>query len=505
MRLLPLPGHGLHPAIPESPPPLEANDAVSGPTLGGFVGLCTVVGAAALRRPQPWAIATRYAAYAGILCTVGGLLQEEFSHQVFAKPFLKSQNISLPRRKLWERTQYIDQDNFVITGAVAGVLASTLLRRPWTTYGWRRYVGAACFGSLAGDVAYTSLYLDRVKEAKRLRRRRIDEMRRMMPEVMRASAKEWPQLTGRISGWSRSAEELRTPAITVHESLANQKKPLEQRIAHQSTVPPSLSSSGSSPLGSLLGPDGDIDDEEAAANLDEMDPRPHVSKIEEGERIFHPETNYRWAAYGEEAKRILEDHIAHLNERRAGLAKEAEYAWHQIAVREAEFYDTPNGTPEKQTKRIELGYLANVHVNTWLEIGSIDWMIADSNKNLLQLQSMLTKEPGKSGSGHWIPQISDAVRRQPPKHSLKILRASQDGTNISAAELEFQKREMEFALSEPGLELIGEDGKPVKDPYTALKQDLKKLSEAQEMIRESQSVVQKLIDEAETRVRELED
>ncbi|KAK5002924.1 hypothetical protein LTR28_010816, partial [Elasticomyces elasticus] len=66
-------------------------------------------------------------------------------------------------------------------------------------------------------------------------------------------------------------------------------------------------------------------------------------------------------------------------------------------------------------------------------------------------------------------------------------------------------REMEFALSEPGLELIGEDGKPVKDPYTALKQDLKKLSEAQEMIRESQSVVQKLIDEAETRVRELED
>ncbi|KAK5152919.1 hypothetical protein LTS14_008027 [Recurvomyces mirabilis] len=116
---------------------------------------------------------------------------------------------------------------------------------------------------------------------------------------------------------------------------------------------------------------------------------PHLTEISRyGEGLIpYPNTNYTWRGTVEQ----LHTHVTRLRAKRQKLAREAELLWQWLAKREADMYSIPmqpmGEGDERLAARRYIEVLGNTHQKVWNRISQCDWMIADAQKRVTQLQA----------------------------------------------------------------------------------------------------------------------
>ncbi|GAB7342677.1 hypothetical protein MBLNU457_g0831t1 [Dothideomycetes sp. NU457] len=453
MRLLPNPWYGLHPAWPDQPPPLSASNFTAAPGIGANVGLYGVaVGAFFKGRPTLGLTAAAYTmALAGC-----GYAYLNYAEGVTARRFLETKGINVPKRKFVDRLGSFDQDNVLLLGVLVGIAVAARRIRPehMSRFSW--YGGAACFGTLGSQMALKLVPWPARREAQ-------DQV--MKNGVIAQQYHGEIIATMRPNSWPWMREEIDTadsPAASPASARGGREtdRPAESLpllIARVLVDPSSVGGEDSNELLERL----------QAEKLDYDDPRPHLSEFEDGERVFKPQTNYEWMPRSDEEARLrLNEHIEYLKKRREGISKEAELFWHTVAIKEAEYYKTKDDTPLKKEQRAALGIMNQVHLDIWLQASVLDWMIADSTKNLLQVEAMSGND-----KGIWLPPLPKTAEKIKPKLTGKLLAELSDANRDDYARL----KELETPVGvhrDEKLELAAE---AVKEMLTALENRQKAL------------------------------
>lgn len=401
-----------------------------------------------------------------------------------ARAFLRTKDIEVPRRKVLERVGHIDIDDYLVFGAAIGIAIAATRRKPWTVKGWRRFGGAACFGSAAGLpvwIAVDNADAGRIAELGRENIRIRESYEAEVNEAWRAWRFGSPQAITPQTYSMQSAEQLpqvSSAAWSVARTADNLQKTLT-RGARESES---------------LGQASEGDGEEA----DEQDPQPHRSQLMDGERQFRPQRNYSWIAEsGAESIAVLEKHIDHLKERRLLLAQEAELLWHQIAVKEAAASQVPRDTLAGEKQYATLDVMGEAHVNIWLEVSVIDWMLADSRKMIMQ------SEAYQKGT-HWIPEPTPNATAIVPKYTLQVLeelaRRQMDMQELMDGARASLREFATSAASDPDMEILdSKTGKPTSDPVVRKEEILKATQQLDKEVSMNSEAMQDLIAEARKR------
>lgn len=402
--------------------------------VGGTLGLFAMLVGRIRGRPE---IGLPVAAWSGLLLS-SLMVAGRYLEGAEAKAFLDTKGIQIPKARLVERVGHIDWDDFALVGAGVGMLIAA--RRPGQMSKFSRYGGAACIGFCAADMACALAPWPANAEAK-------VELIRQLAIKKQYENEVWA--TSPFEGRRRRARQ-DTQAVPPHSAgPTGPTGPTSiQQLLRQGAD--STNNTPQSPLASQF------DEEQAVRELDETDPRPHLSELRDGVRVFRPETNYRWSP-GKDGESELTEHIEELKKRRADLSREAELLFHQIAKREALFYDTIPNSVEKTERRASLEIMGDLHINVWIEIGMVDWMLQNSNKNLLQLKAMKEKT-------HWVPPPPRNAETIKPAYTLQLLKA-----------LEGLNRDHLDAISETS-EILQKDpadhvGRTMTDPRTDMPTD----------------------------------
>lgn len=147
MKILPDDYRGHHPAFSAFPEDSLRHriGVTSFVPLSGGVAFSLGTICAIARHPQPWATATKAAAYitTGLAAysIATGYLKERN-----ARTFLRSQGIEPPKGRWLARVGHYDLDDSVLLGGFLGILVAFMRKSPSPVLGWKRYVGAFTFG-----------------------------------------------------------------------------------------------------------------------------------------------------------------------------------------------------------------------------------------------------------------------------------------------------------------------------------------------------------------------
>lgn len=475
MRLFPPPYEGLDPAYPVTPAPLPCSKVWDGAVNGAFIGVLGTLIGAFRKRPG---MGLTYAAYGTLGSSLVGIIQEVAVTDVRIE-YLQEKGIRVPRRSYYERLGSVDYDNFAILGAATGIVVAASSRRLPTVQGFTKYFGAASFGVLGAHSAMLSVQWPKLREGINTALRQEELWSRRKPE-----ADNWP--TAGLSSTYTSLIKLR-----VLYNERTKSEPQTSQVEHQpiadviggmfkhgqppNQAPEPVGVASREMVGEFVDAMDDIDE---ATRLDETDPKPHLSAVHDGERVFQPATNYRWSV-GPNGEVEMKAHLAHLQAKRLELSREAELVWHKMAVKEAEFYKLSRDHPEKDLARAALQVLNVVHVSLWTEISVQDWMIADTNKNLLQWQAIGDKSA-------WIPSLPANSTKINPKYSFKVLENDLYDTQYMLDEMRQARDQVREDMSNPD-EVDFIDSKTGERP------------------KDKQAFVQGLLDMAEKGVKDLEE
>lgn len=448
MIILPAPWEGLHPAFPKRPDPFNTNSITNAPVQGGTVGLAWTVGAAMFNKSP--ASGLKAGAWVTVASLIGGVAVEQYLGRLVARPYLESKGLTVPRQKLIERPFHADENSFIIAGGCAAILLSRMIAQPWAVTGWKRSLGAFSIGSFGGSLCsygyhYTQLkpYVERIQQQKQTALR-----------------------------YSQEVKEFHRRRKDMGDDLANNDRQAASGALGMTSLQQLLKDVG----GNMnLGTNKEDVEPTPMHDLDEKDPQPHFSELRDGERIFKPHTNYKWQP-GPDGVQKLEDHISALRTRRTQLAQEAENIFHNMATKEAEYYDTSSSTPQKEERRIALEVLGHVHMNVYLEISQVDWCIADSKKNILQIRAMDKKS-------HWIPD-APTTKVATPTLTMQLLDELERDNAVSMEDLEVLKENTAMALNDPNLQVVDtKTGQALKDPHASVRKDIEEIEGAQKEAR----------------------
>lgn len=460
MLILPPPWEGLHPAFPQRPEPFYTTSLTNAPVEGGTIGLAWATAATLFRRSPMSGV--KAAAYATLTCAAFHVASEQFVGRVVVTPFLESKGITIPRQKIITRPFVFDENSFIVAGGIAGVLLARTIARPWSVTGWKRAVGAFSIGAFVGDLSSYAFYwrqieptAEKVRQQKALQAMYQDEVsdfRRQRLAIKYGShfdlSATTTTTTTPTSQDTPNAAPSAMGATTMHQLLGDLKRAAEDALEKT-----------------------DAYDGPTAQELDEKDPQPHMSDMRDGERTFHPETNYDWSGTVGD----LQSHIDSLRARRQKLKAEAELLWHKIARNEAEYLALPTSDQHHHDQdRMRLKLMNHLHVNSYLEISELDWMIADSQKRQLQLQ--------RSPQDPWIPPAPETAALPSPSgtptapHTLKLLSELAAENAFSIAEAQSLLQYAQMALQDPTLTALDpRTGKMVADPHAAAKEDIDRI------------------------------
>jgi len=272
---------------------------------------------------------------------------------------LEEEGVKVPKHKWFDRIGHVDQDDLVLSGALAGLATAVYQPHKYpTVVGWRRPIGLACVRGLAFWVLGQPLiwYLNRHTIADDWKKYSAAKQKAHLAEIellRKTSMKK--QSKGTVFQWPASGSSF----------PAQMTAPTNPLLSHD------------------LPPDPAI--------LDSIGPgkAPHELAYDTWEEkvVALPTTDYRWEPTSSaDGERSLQGHIEKLLERRQKLVKQVEWLWHELAIRENNYHNLPPGE-DKDITRKKLELLGSMHKNLWVEISELDWMIGDSRKQILQLQS----------------------------------------------------------------------------------------------------------------------
>ncbi|KAF1347057.1 hypothetical protein BDV97DRAFT_358404 [Delphinella strobiligena] len=445
MIILPPPWQGLHPAFPKRPDPFDTNSLTSAPVIGGTFGLAWATGATLFRRSPQTGL--KAAAYITVASAIIGLAAEQLTAKIYARPYLESKGITVPRQKLVSRLIHIDEDNFILAGGIAGLLFARSVAKSWQVTGWKRVVGSFSMGAFVGDLGNYAFHWRHVRPCAEKVQQQKDTKALYANELKAFRASHIAAKYGVSISSDSSVRVGRDAADAAGKQIGSTS--MQQLLRD-------LQKTAEENLEKLAATD--------AQNQDATDPQPHYSEMRDGERVFRPDTNYTWTGTPED----IESHIAVLRQRRESLKQEAELLWHKMAVNEAEYHSSPSGKNEES--RISLEILNHLHINAYLEISQLDWMIADSQKTALQLRTLAeNKKP-------WVPSPPANSKDLVPKHTMQLLHELERDNTNGMTELELYKETTRQALQEPALEVVDRlSGMPHPDPYATAKQDLEEV------------------------------
>jgi len=163
-----------------------------------------------------------------------------------------------------------------------------------------------------------------------------------------------------------------------------------------------------------------IDSSDSNTTVEPQPPgtKPHHCILLNGSLVYAPARDYLWEPENAESGiAVLKEHVEDLNEKRTKLVQEAAFLFHEVTQRENQFlaldnseHDTEAG--RKTRKAMEL--LSSMHSNIYSEIAETDWLISDSKKMILQLETNGTWMP--KGQGAPDPSVIEAVLEKIKQH-----------------------------------------------------------------------------------------
>lgn len=317
--------------------------------------------------------------------TAGVMAHEYTGRNRMCSKYLEIQGIKVPSTwKLVEgRPNGFDNDEYVLAGGLLGILAAARRGRFSTTNAFSLYFGSFVYGGFAGvllNLARGRAYWNEDHSA---------EMR-----LKRAQSSSY---TVDI------AQKLGLPL------------PAAQALQHGFMLQTSLNNG-------ILGSAGDVDSGSAMhspmipsqivdagpPDMDEKEPRPHLSAMENGRRVFQPLANLDFK-FDEPGQLVVREHLSYLQRQREELRLECESlmrerAKHQAAILAMSkgWTATDAGIMENIRLKCVVNVIGEVAAYLYREAGNMDWLIDDTK---------LLMERHKAGSSGQYSIIFDSSAR----------------------------------------------------------------------------------------------
>jgi hypothetical protein len=410
MRILPPPWAGTHPAFPRTPEPLPANRqpqtaAVFGLVFGTlWAGLRSTIG-----RSYPGiflnAIGASTIGLVGILGANEAAGEQIWKADIYA--ILKQDNVPIPRRKLYEKTSQWCEDDFAALGAAVGLTSSLLLRRSrlWPNatikFGLRRAVGGLSIGWSTGFLVHRLCYFQEVQTATEKANAELQEaeqlwMQRLMKPGPAMIYRRWDTLEGQLQKAKDSSTGMQFP-LPFHGDASDIEG--DQMFSKHAVIPQAPGT------------------------------RPHNSFVVNGKPEYSATRDYRWQPNSPaEGIETLQDHIEDLKVRRAKLRRQAEFLFYEVADRERQYgqRDKFIDSERSRLQRKALELLSSTHSNLWVTISMYNWLIDDSQKMLLQLQT----------NGAWLPEKTGDPTAHTPDGLLEQIREHKKTSEMKLEQLE---------------------------------------------------------------------
>lgn len=317
---------------------------------------------------------------------------------------LKDAGIPMPDFKLWEHTKKPTREDMTFAVGLATVISSLASQRfrP-AKMPVLAILGQASLSMALGRSGFLLWNLKETKSALEQYKAELD-----------AAARNYTAQTGK------------PPPIVLYgtlESLSRSRvallgSPMEGQQPGQSFI---RLSATSSPGGASGTPQSfDLSD----GTVVEPQPQgshPHNCVLLNGSLLFGPTRDYFWEPESPEAgTEALKAHLEMLNEKRTKLVQEAAFLFQEVAQRENKYMamdknerDTEAG--RRSRKAMEL--LSSMHSNTYTEIAEVDWLISDSKKMLLQLETNGTWMPQSQGPPE--PKVLQTISNKVKEHQKK--------------------------------------------------------------------------------------
>ncbi|KAF2436573.1 hypothetical protein EJ08DRAFT_152625 [Tothia fuscella] len=405
VKLFPSPWEGAHPIFPKQPEPSTCQPFLDRPAVVGLcVGLPLGLSRYLLKRSYPGCVLNAIGSSTAFFATYFAMLQVARIQRepLDIHPIFEQDSLQVPRRRFYETTKAWTEDDYLIIGAIAGLslgfralsLRSYRLSLLAPKFGTRRALGGACLGTNMAGAAF----LIKNQTAVREREAALPLFQQAQQEYARRMGRPPPAYAydyASVFGLRNRGEEIsfRIGSLIVDE------KPSANGALH-SVLP--------------FGPDPD-----QAHEPEPPGSHPHLCAVVNGELRFLSTRDYQWRPSStSEGVDVLQSHISTLSKRRAHLTHQATYLWYEIAEREKQFATRPADDEAEEwiKKRKALELLCSLHSNLWTEISEADWLIADSKKMLLQLQSNGTwvpeREPGSADPKTYVPSsILEKLRK----------------------------------------------------------------------------------------------
>ncbi|KAE9980080.1 hypothetical protein BLS_009164 [Venturia inaequalis] len=332
-----------------------------------------------------------------------------------ANLILQDAGIPMPKFRLWEHTKKLTRDDISLAVGFSTIMSSLALQRSRPT----KMSGLAILGqaTISMSLGRAGFMLWNSKE--------ITLTSHQCRAEMAAAARSYTAQTGKPPPRALYGTYEGLGPSTL--GMAFEGNALTGQQSGQSAIPFSATSSASSALGTPQPFD--------FADGIVMEPQPHGSHphhciLVNGSLVFGSTRDYFWEPDSVEAGiEALKEHIEKLKEKRTRLAQEAAFLFQEVAQRENKYLAMDNAERDTEAgrrwrKAMEL--LSSMHFNTYSEIAETDWLISDSKKMILQLETNGTWMPPNQGppDSKALGTILDKVREHVKKTEMLLQQIS---------------------------------------------------------------------------------
>ncbi|KAF2147693.1 hypothetical protein K461DRAFT_283291 [Myriangium duriaei CBS 260.36] len=383
MRLFPPPWEGmLKPGSVEGTPPFPSYPAIHfAPLVGSIVGL-PVLGVTTLLSASP-IYAAGCTSLASLLLTTAATFQTIREQKGLAEA-LKTEGLDIPRRRIADRWSRIDGENILMLGGILGMLVAS--RRP-AIWAKTRFQKAARYGAAYSyGVGFASVGLQVVP----------------IPGFIEAQA-EWRDWQESRHAGEIALRESTDPMI----GFQGPRFPMSLKDNVPGITPGARTLEGV--VSDLIG--GDAGEEAALAQMTEwsLDPKPHdfVGVLDENGQLKQDFISRRNMSFLDlpDAEDRLEKHLQSLTDRRQKLSDEAEVMWRLGSRAYTGFWKSADENKharmaadlaEEEAERLDEEYhkayckaeaVNALHAKLWEDISRLDWIIADTKRQKLELQA----------------------------------------------------------------------------------------------------------------------
>lgn len=320
-------------------------------------------------RPGNFLKTTAYLSAATIPISVA----DEYVQRRLNRLAFKMEKIEPAPSKLWERTKHWTVEDVIINGGILGMFLALQPRALPGVYGWKRFLGAATVGGALGGYA-GQVYLGRLPS------HHLD-----LVDQLDAQTQKLYYMKLLHSQTKDSLSRLDQALLTFYSwpSLRHAWNPLAPpHVSRQEDIFQQATSS--------IGHESDEDDHDEEPSQPDIVQQTIIQlEFSKGE-LSGPDIEHGYRAYkdkfSERDAHALQAWLDGLKDVGEKSAREAQYMWEYLAMKEHEFYKLADDDSEKDTLRRQIQLLNNLAAHFTLRASIYAYHIADGRKRLQQVE-----------------------------------------------------------------------------------------------------------------------